>query len=264
MKTSERVHMRVTTPLVQASGISDPGRSRADNQDYIFIDESGHFMLLADGMGGHERGAEASEAAIGVLKERLHPDILLQELADITDAEGIPTEVICLSSIVEDAVKDANQLLYERNVAADLRRFMGTTVVGLVPVKDDFMLWFHVGDSRLYRWRAGQFKQLTADHSAHSQWERGGRQGAEPARHVITRAIGPNRMATADIAWEKWQRGDVYLLCSDGLTDMLTDKTISQILANHKDVDRIAVQLIDAANAAGGKDNISVVVCRVS
>jgi protein phosphatase len=263
MKTTERVHMRVKTPHIHACGISDPGRSRADNQDYIFIDESGHFMMLADGMGGHERGAEASEAAIGVLKERLHPDILLQELADITDAEGIPTEVICLSSIVEDAIKDANQLLYERNLKANLKRFMGTTIVGLVPVKDDFMLWFHVGDSRLYRWRAGEFKQLTADHSAYSQWVRGGRQGAEPAKHVITRAIGPNKMASADITWEKWQQGDIYLLCSDGLTDMLSDKNILTILDNHKEVDPIAAHLIDAANEAGGKDNVSVVVCRI-
>ncbi|MEW6672885.1 MAG: protein phosphatase 2C domain-containing protein [Thermodesulfobacteriota bacterium] len=263
MKTTERVHLKVKTPHIHASGISDPGRSRADNQDYIFIDASGHFMLLADGMGGHERGAEASEAAIAVLKERLHPDILLQELADITDAEGIPTEVICLSSIVEDAVKEASRLIYERNVKANLRRFMGTTVVGLVPVSDDFMLWFHVGDSRLYRWRNGNFKQLTADHSAYSQWERSGRQGAEPAKHVITRAIGPNKMASADISWEKWQTGDVYLLCSDGLTDMLSDKDISQILADHREVDQIASHLVDAANAAGGRDNVSVVVCKV-
>lgn len=263
MKTVERVHLRVKTPHLQASGISDPGRSRADNQDYIFIDESGHFMLLADGMGGHERGAEASEAAVSVLKERLHPDILMQELADITNAEGIPKEVICLTSIVDDAIKDANRLIYERNVKADLKRYMGTTIVGLVPVKDDLMLWFHVGDSRLYCWRGDVLKQLTADHSAHSQWERGGRQGAEPAKHVITRAIGPNKMASADISWEKWIKNDVYLLCSDGLTDMLTDENISQILANHNEVDQMALNLIDAANEAGGKDNISVVVCKV-
>jgi len=263
MKTTERVHVKVNMPHIHASGISDSGLSRGDNQDHILIDESGHFMLLADGMGGHERGAEASKAAIGVLKERLHPDILLQELADITDAEGIPTEVICLSAIVEDAVKEANQLLYERNVKYNLKRFMGTTIVGLVPVKDDFMLWFHVGDSRLYRWRVGKLKQLTTDHSALTQWEKSGRQGAEPAKHVITRAIGPNKMASADTSWEKWQKGDVYLLCSDGLTDMLTDKIILKILTDHHEVDQIATHLVDAANEAGGKDNVSVVVCRV-
>lgn len=263
MKTTERVHMNVKTPHIHVSGISDPGRSRGDNQDHIYIDKSGHFMLLADGMGGHERGAEASEAAIRVIKKRLHPDVLMQELADITDAEGIPTEVICLSSIVEDAVKEANQLLYERNVKANLKRFMGTTIVGLVPVNDGFMLWFHVGDSRLYRWRVGELKQLTNDHSAHSQWERSGRQGAEPAKHVITRAIGPNKMTSADVSWEKWQKDDAYLLCSDGLTDMLSDKNISQIIDAHHDVEQIATHLIDAANEAGGMDNVSVVVCRV-
>jgi len=262
MKDIERIHLRARSAHIRASGLSDPGRTRADNQDYVLIDASGHFMLLADGMGGHERGAEASSTAIQIIKDRLHPDILFQELADITDAEGIPTELVCLSSIVEGAIREANAVLYERNVRARLMRFMGTTIVGLVPVKDDFMLWFHVGDSRLYRWRKGGLKQLTADHSAHSQWERGGRQGAEPAKHVITRAIGPSRMASADIAWEKRQAGDVYLLCSDGLTDMLTDREIGQIMSRPGAVDQIAEQLVDAANAAGGKDNISVVVCR--
>jgi protein phosphatase len=263
MEKDERIHLQVKAPHLTASGISDPGRSRADNQDFIFIDESGHFMLLADGMGGHERGSEASETAVQVIKPNLHPDVLQQELGDITDAEGIPTEIICLSSIVEDAVRDANAQLYERNIKSDLKRFMGTTIVGLVPVKDEYMLWFHVGDSRLYRWRDATLKQLTSDHSAYSQWVRDGSQGTEPAKHVITRAIGPTEMSSADVAWEKWQKDDVYILCSDGLTDMLPDEQISQILEKEKDVDHIAVQLIDAANAAGGKDNVSVVVCRV-
>jgi serine/threonine protein phosphatase PrpC len=264
MKPDERIHLQVKASHITISGISDPGRLRPDNQDSIFLDESGHFMLLADGMGGHERGSEASATAIEVVQRYLHPDMLLEELADITDAEGIPTELICLSSLVEDAIREANSLLYDRNQQAQLERFMGTTVVGLVPVKEDNMLWFHVGDSRLYRWRDSTLKRLTSDHSAYSEWERNGRQGAEPAKHIITRAVGPNETTLADIAWDKWQMNDIYMLCSDGLTDMLTDDHVSQIINTHKDVDHIANQLIEDALDAGGKDNVSVVVCSVT
>lgn len=263
MKRDERIHFHIKTQHLTVSGVSDPGRARPDNQDFIFIDASGNFMLLADGMGGHERGSEASATAVDVIKRYLHPDVLEQELGDITDAEGIPTEVICLSSIVDDAVREANKLIYERNIKSELQRFMGTTIVGLVPVKDDYVLWFHVGDSRVYRWRDTALEQLTHDHSAHSQWERNGRQGVEPAKHVITRAIGPGEMTAADVAWEKSLQGDIYILCSDGLTDMLTDGQISKILEKGQDVDEVAVRLVDAANDAGGKDNVSVVVCRV-
>ncbi|MFC1816669.1 PP2C family protein-serine/threonine phosphatase, partial [Thermodesulfobacteriota bacterium] len=201
--------------------------------------------------------------AIEVVQRYLDPEMLLEALADITDAEGVPTELICLSALVEDAIQDANSLLYERNSQAKLQRFMGTTIVGLVPVKEDYMLWFHVGDSRIYRCRDAALKQLTSDHSAHTQWERSDRQGAEPAKNIITRAIGPNKITAADIDWGNWQKDDIYILCSDGLSDMLTDDQILQIINAHKDVDQIATQLIDAANKAGGKDNVSVVVCRV-
>lgn len=262
MKRNERVSIQVEKPHLTICGVSDPGMKRAENEDTIFVDGDGHFMLLADGMGGHERGAEASETAVEIMQEFLHPDILLEEIADITDAEGISTEIICLSSLVEDAVQKANADIFHRNQEEGVKRFMGTTVVGLVPLKTD-VLWFHVGDSRLYQWKDFTLKQLTTDHSAHLQWERGGRQGEKPAKNVITRAIGPNKYANVDIGYGDRLEGDIYILCSDGLSDMLSDDEIAGILAEEKQVPSIAARLVDAANDAGGKDNVSVVVCQI-
>ena len=262
MSRTERLSVQVDLPTIKVIGVSDPGLVRPHNEDTIFIDDRGNFVLLADGMGGHERGEEASAMAVEIVQEFLHPEILLDELADITDAEGIPTELICLSSLVEDAVRKANEDIYARNQQTGLKRFMGTTLVGLVPIKED-MLWFHVGDSRMYLWRDSALKQLTVDHSAHSQWERDGRAGMEPAKHVITRAVGPNQNTTVDIGYGKWQKNDLYILCSDGLSDMVTNDTIARIIGAEEGVERIANALVDAALGAGGKDNVSVVVCQV-
>ena len=119
-----------------------------------------------------------------------------------------------------------------------------------------------MGDSRIYRWRDGRMQRLTADHSVYADWERGGRMGQEPKKNVITRAIGPSMAVSPDVRWEPVQSDDFYLLCSDGLNDMVPEDRIIEIFSNQTDVDVIARQLVDAANAAGGKDNVSVVVCR--
>jgi protein phosphatase len=263
MKQNGHIHLTVETPRIVISGISDPGRVRAENEDAIFIDRGGSFMLLADGMGGHERGAEASSKALEVIQEFLQPKVLFAKLQDVTMVEGVPPEVICLYALIDDAVSKANSDIFELNQKANLKRYMGTTVVGLVRVEGDFMLWFHVGDSRLYRWRDSMLKCLTLDHSAHAEWVKNGMHGPEPRKNIITRAIGPFPSTSVEIKWEKWLQGDVYILCSDGLTDMLMDEKIVQILNSEKNVDDIASRLIHAANDAGGKDNTSVVVCRV-
>lgn len=262
MKRNERVTIQFEAPHLTICAVSDPGRKRSENEDSIFVDGEGHFMLLADGMGGHERGAEASQTAIEIMQEFLHPEILLEEIADITDAEGISTEIICLSSLVEDAVEKANAVIYQRNQEKGLKRFMGTTVVGLVPLKTD-ILWFHVGDSRIYLWRDSVLKQLTKDHSAYLQWEREGRLGVQPAKNVITKAIGPNQNTSVDIGYDSRMKNDIYILCSDGLSDMLPDDKIAEILAEQEPVHFAANRLADAANDAGGKDNVSVVLCQI-
>jgi protein phosphatase len=263
MEPIGRIHQQVKTANVRASGVSDVGRIRTENQDAIYLDKEGHFVLLADGMGGHERGAEASQTIIEILKEFLRPERILSELKDITNVEGAPAEIICLFSLVDKGVNKANSVLFERNRKAGLERYMGATLVGMVPVSKEHVLWFHVGDSRLYRWRDSSLRLLTRDHSAFNEWVREGRSGAEPTKNIVTRAIGPKEGVVTDIEWETCQRKDIYLLCSDGLHDMLSDEEIADILKRNDNVDKIAISLVDAAIDAGGKDNTSVIVLRV-
>jgi len=263
MQTSGRIYRQVQSSQMIAIGISDPGRMRSHNEDAIWLDEKGHFVLVCDGMGGHERGAEASAIAINVMRDFLDPVLMKQELQDITGVDGVPSEIACLFSLIDEAVEKAATVLYERNQALDIQRYMGTTVVGLVMVEEEYALWFHVGDSRLYLWRDAVLKRLTEDHSAYAEWVNDGKHGTEPGKNVITRAIGPTANVVADIGWDKRQKEDLFILCSDGLTDMITDEQIEEIIRSESDVTGIAEGLVDAANDAGGKDNTSVVVCKI-
>lgn len=262
MNTSGRVHIQVKGAYFDASGVSDPGRLRSENEDAIYLDRGGHFVLLADGMGGHERGAEASQTVIEVIQEYLQPELLISEMKEITKVEDVPPEILGLFSLADKGVNKANAVLYNRNREEGLERYMGSTLVGLVPAPGGCLMWFHVGDSRLYRWRDSVLKCLTTDHSAHSEWIRKGRQGVEPAKNIVTRAIGPKEGVVPDIEWGEYHRDDLYILCSDGLNDMLTDEEMTDIFIRYQDVDEIAVKLVDEAINAGGKDNTSVIVCK--
>ena len=263
MKPDTRIHVHVETAVITVSGISDTGRVRSENEDSIWVDKDGHFMLIADGMGGHERGEEASQTAVRVIAGYLNPAAVKEKMMDITNVEGVPMEIVALSSLIGDAVDEANSVLYTRNQEAQLKRYMGTTVVGLVNLEGGAMLWFHVGDSRIYRWRDSRLAQLSKDHSAYNEWVDGGRMGDKPSKNIITRAVGPSASSSADVGWEKRQEQDLYILCSDGLSDMVSESEMVKILTQHQDVGAISAQLIDAANEAGGKDNCSVIVCRV-
>ena len=129
-------------------------------------------------------------------------------------------------------------------------------------VEDDHIVWFHVGDSRLYRLRDTELKCLTIDHSAYNQWVHNGKNGQEPGKNIVTRAVGPRDGVIPDIKLGKCQKDDIYLLCSDGLNDMIADQQISNVLNSGKDVETMAKELIDLAINAGGHDNISVIVSR--
>ncbi|MBN2059739.1 MAG: serine/threonine-protein phosphatase [Deltaproteobacteria bacterium] len=263
MTTENRVYVNVKTEHIIASGLSDRGLVREENEDSIFLDESGQVLLLADGMGGHERGAEASQTAVKVFKEHLTPEKIKEELRDITAAAGVSPEIACLYTIIFRAVGKTAEYLAKRNDELMLKRYMGTTIVGLFLAKDGNVLWFHIGDSRLYLWRDSALKRLTADHSLYSEWVKAGRIGPEPNKNIITRVMGIDRFVDADIDWDKRVTNDLFLLCSDGLTDMITDAQIEEVLNSEVDVDIIANRLLDKALEAGGKDNTSVIVCRV-
>jgi protein phosphatase len=263
MGADQRLQLQVKSPHLEIRGISDPGRLRTENEDTIYLDQDGQFILLADGMGGHERGAEASETAIDIIKDFLSPKAIIERSQDIHEPNSLPVMIVSLYSLVDEAINKANTVLYERNLALKLGRFMGTTIAGLVLVEREYCLWFHIGDSRLYLMRDGNLKCLTTDHSAHKEWEERGMKGREPEKNIITRAVGPKDGVACDIKWDNWKQNDVYILCSDGLTDMIADGDISRIVSDSENIDMMTGNLVEAAIEAGGRDNVSVIVCRL-
>jgi len=263
MNSVNRINQEVNTAHIVAAGISDVGHVRSENEDSIWLDDSGLVLLVADGMGGHERGAEASQTAIKNFRELLTPETIKNEAAEITAAAGVPPEIGTLYTIIYRAIGKTATFLSNRNTELKLDLFMGTTIVGLVLVADTHVLWFHIGDSRLYRWRNSVLQQLTIDHSALVEWQRHGGIGTAPPKNLLTKVMGNNPLVEADIEYDKREKDDIFILCSDGLTDMVTDEQIEEVLKTQNNVTYIADILVEAALAAGGQDNISVIVCKV-
>ena len=202
---------------------------RKINEDSYVIKPELGLYIIADGMGGHERGAEASRMIIDVLKSYFKPDKLESELKDITAVEGIPAEVNGIFALIDMGIRDANKVVFEKNRDEGLERYMGSTLVGFILTENLYIIWFNVGDSRLYRFRDGTLSQLTEDHSAYTEWLNRGRIGDEPSKSIITRAVGPKEGVIPDMNWEKGKKEDIYLLCSDGLHDQVSDDEISDI-----------------------------------
>ena len=171
-----------------------------------------------------------------MIQEYLQPDKILSEMNEITRVEGVPAKVICFLSLVDKGINKANSILYEINKKEGLDRYMGSTIVGLIWVEEDHIVWFHVGDSRLYRLRDSELKCLTIDHSAYTTWVRNGKEGQEPGKNIVTRAVGPREGVIPDIKFGKCMKDDIYLLCSDGLNDMITDDQIARGLSSKEDV----------------------------
>ena len=235
--------------------ITDTGRQRQMNQDYVFTSDIPvgplpNLYIVADGMGGHNAGDYASRYTVNAVA------------AAIGGAgEGSPDP----ARLLESALRDANTGL--RQIASKSREYygMGTTFVA-ASVKDGRLLAANVGDSRLYVLRApGRIRQITVDHSFVEEMVQAGRIDRETARtlpdkNIITRAVGAEDGLLVDFFREDLSDGDILLLCSDGLTNMLTDEKIARIVFSFRNLEDAADRLIYEANMAGGKDNISVIL----
>lgn len=226
----------------RAAASTDVGRVRDHNEDGYLIDESLGLVALADGMGGHRAGEVASAAALDALR--------------IAFGAG---------STIDEAVATANDIVYEQSIADQTLRGMGTTLTAGALGVDGTLLLGHVGDSRAYLLRDGAFERVTTDHSLVEELIAAGEITAEeaetdPRRSMITRAIGLEPGVVVDRETIALRVGDRIVLCSDGLTDMLREPRIAEILRDESDPDAAAQQLVDAANEAGGVDNITVVV----
>lgn len=242
---------------------SDKGLVRDHNEDSLANDEHLGIVVLADGMGGCQAGEVASDMAVKTIMEELRvpfKKILFNQLDPLYQSHRI-------TGLLERAVIKANKVIYE--VAEQQTRYhgMGTTVVAAI-FHTNMISIAHVGDSRLYRLRGDEFKQVTIDHSVLQELIECGFYTREQARHspnknLVTRALGVSEIVNVDVQEQNVMLGDIYLLCSDGLNDMLEDNDMHAILKdNHFSLEQMAQQLIRAANDEGGEDNISVILVR--
>lgn len=239
---------------VEAAGLTDVGRRRSLNEDCWRMEPELGLFLVADGLGGHQAGEVASRLALETIVDALRR----RDLDDLLGGDGDGR-----AESVKAAVAEANgRIRHENDRLGHGEDSMGTTVVGLLLETAGQAVIFHVGDSRLYRLRDGRLERMTRDHSLHQQWLDGGGVGSEPKKNVILRALGPFPEAEAEVATVATRRGDLWLLCSDGLTGMVEDDEIARILAAEPNLDKACQTLIEAANDAGGKDNITALLVR--
>lgn len=253
-----------TAPLrVDIAGVSDVGRLRSRNEDAIDWDARLGLAMVADGMGGSRGGDIAAATALRSIREDLR-----RALADAQRRSSVLGRE-ARASLVAELVRRANRLVRDSAAGDDRLNGMGTTLV-LALLGPDFLTVAHVGDSRLYRLRADKLERLTDDHSMVQEMvDRGqmDRQQAARSRHrnIITRALGIGRDVTVDVAHHPFEPGDLYLLCSDGLTNMVSEADIAATLSAHAhSLQSAAHNAVDLANARGGRDNVSVVLMRIS
>jgi serine/threonine protein phosphatase PrpC len=226
---------------------TDTGRQRRGNEDAFYA--RAPLFAVADGMGGAQAGEVASHLAVEVLEQ------------------GLPLGDGSVEERLRARVREANARIMESAQADDARAGMGTTLTVAYVGEDDLTV-AHVGDSRLYRLRDASFERLTDDHSLVEELVRQGKLTPEeadehPQRSIITRALGAEEGVEADSTTWAGRDGDVYLICSDGLTSMIPEAHVAQILAEAPSLASAGRMLIDAANDAGGRDNITVVLFRL-
>ena len=233
---------------------TDEGRVRRINQDYLFaskkpVGKLPNLLIVADGMGGHNAGERASSYAVEVLVETIR-----------NSRERNPIK--CLRS----AIEEANRRVLEESRSEEMYHGMGTTIVAATVIKGNIYV-ANVGDSRLYIIGNRMF-QVTRDHSLVEEMIRSGGLTREegknhPDRHIITRAVGVDQKVDVDFFEWKLKKDDVILLCSDGLTNMVSDEEIQQIVRNSEDLQEAGDRLVALANENGGSDNITVLLAKM-
>jgi PPM family protein phosphatase len=231
----------------RVGAVTDPGRTRRHNEDAYVIEPP--LFAIADGMGGAQAGEVASRLATAALKESAANGGGEQRIADL--------------------IQEANRRVYDRSSSDPNTSGMGTTIT-VALVENDHVSFGHVGDSRAYLIRDARMEQLTEDHSLVNELLKTGKLSPEeaethPQRSVITRALGTDPDVDVDTFSVRAESGDLFLLCSDGLTDMVSEESILDVVErNRADIDRALRALVTAANRGGGQDNITVVAFEIA
>lgn len=244
---------------------TDVGMKRTHNEDYFALIEDEQLFIVADGMGGHACGEVASKLAADVVGEFYQHS----RDADATWPYRYDHNLSYVENRLVAGIRLSNLRIFQKSQSEPNLRGMGTTVVGCL-INGDHAYVAHVGDSRVYRIRKDEIKQLTRDHSLLEDYKDARPDMTEeearnfPHKNVITRALGMRENVVVDISKWEIQDGDRFVLCSDGLSGMLSDDEIHKIVTGAPDLEAGVGDLIDQANAAGGTDNITamVVECR--
>lgn len=248
---------------VKACGLSDVGLTRAHNEDYFEIDPRHKLYVVADGMGGHSHGEVAAQIAVNAIRDFIEKT----SDKDTTWPFGMDSRLARHSNLLKMAVRIAHDNVL-RAISRDGSLYgMGTTVVGLL-LSNSVAAVAHVGDSRAYRLRDGKLEQLTQDHTWVNEQVVAGFLSKEQARshplkNVVTRALGGESDVLVDVREVEVQPGDLFLLCSDGLTGMLSDTDINERLSSGRSLHEICRTLVNDSNARGGIDNVTVVLLAI-
>ncbi|MBA3059019.1 MAG: Stp1/IreP family PP2C-type Ser/Thr phosphatase [Gammaproteobacteria bacterium] len=238
---------------------TDPGRTRDNNEDSVAFDAATNLGVLADGMGGYNAGEIASGMATAYIKSELAR--WLSEANQQANAGEV-------RRAIEICVDNANRAIFGASCSNNQYAGMGTTlVVGVF--QDKRLLLGHVGDSRCYRWRGTTLLQITKDHSLLQEQIDAGlltpeQAATAPNKNLVTRALGVDDVVLLDLNEHQVEPGDIYLMCSDGLSDMMQDSAIAEVLQNGTSLALMAAELVTLANENGGRDNITVLLIEAS
>src|SRR6185312_1189072 len=248
--------LRLHPPIVEAFGLTDPGRRRPANEDAYAVATDIGLCVVADGVGGNAAGEVASRLAV---------DAIVAFFRDIAstrpgapDAPHAAWQASFDASLLARAVEEANAVVWSAAAGNAAMAGMATTVTALL-VRPHHAAVAHVGDSRAYLWRGRRLRQLTEDHTMVAAQVRAGTMTREEAarsslRGVITRSVGPDDEVEVDMRLLAVEPGDTFLLCSDGLHDVLADDAIAGVLLREPDVTKAAARLVELANQGGGPD----------
>lgn len=246
---------------VQIAGRTDTGLRRQLNEDHIGFDQELGIAVLADGMGGHQSGEIASHMAVESVLEHLQKLVNPETPGAITGSQ--------LLEHVSNTISYSNAKIFQAAEALEEHKGMGTTLVAAI-VQEQQIYAGHVGDSRLYLYRNRELKRITRDHSLVQDLIDRGFYTEEEARqanvgHIVTRALGTKEEVEVDTIQHDLEEDDVFMLCSDGLSDMVDDWKIEEVLKESDgDLEQTAQALVDTANRNGGKDNISVILMQIA
>ncbi len=246
---------------IRMAGVTDTGQHRDANEDSIFVDNHHCLAIVADGMGGHNAGEIASRIAIEVTSQFIMAGLRIEGSTENAFSTAEP-----LQDLMDKSIQLANRRILQESSNDNKKSGMGTTIVCLLFCNNWFVIG-NIGDSRCYRFRDGKITQLTEDHSWIQSMVKQGKIDKEDAKHhsqrgLLLQALG-NREVNPSFTSGCPQIGDVYILCSDGLTEVVSDNTIGFVLSQDGSPQKTADKLVELANENGGPDNISVVVVKI-